>query len=311
VEAWLVDALRATGYTGELESAFGRGQIASGVAMLTGSVAGGFIAEQTSLGVPFVLRAAILVVMCGVAYRLMHDLGFTPDVSAGPLQATRNVFDASIEYGLRNPPVRWMMLAAPFASGVGIYTFYALQPFLLELWGDPNAYSIAGLAAAIIAGSQILGGYAAPRIRRRFPKRTTALVLAGIAGGVILALVGVANSFWPALVLLVVWALIGAATLPIRQAYINDMIPSQQRATVLSFDSLMGSTGGVVVQPLLGKAADVWSYGTSLVIGAAIELAAVPFIVKSRREGSPADTAVSLSDTTLVPPSADEPPVTA
>ena len=62
------------------------------------------------------------------------------------------------------------MLAAPFAAGVGIYAFYALQPYLLELWGDPEAYAVAGLAAAIVAGSQILGGYAAPRIRRAVPQ---------------------------------------------------------------------------------------------------------------------------------------------
>src|SRR3954447_19321092 len=55
VEAWLVDALTATRFTGELEGVFGRGQVVTGVAMLTGSVAGGFIAQQTSLGVPFVL----------------------------------------------------------------------------------------------------------------------------------------------------------------------------------------------------------------------------------------------------------------
>src|ERR671923_372939 len=61
VEAWLVDALAATGFTGELESVFGRGQVVSGAAMLTGSVAGGFIAEVTTLGVPFVLRGAVLV----------------------------------------------------------------------------------------------------------------------------------------------------------------------------------------------------------------------------------------------------------
>jgi MFS family permease len=310
-EAWLVDALHYAGHDGGLEAVLGRGQMVMGVAMLGGSVLGGVIAQATSLGVPFLMRVGVLLAMFVLAYRLMHDLGFTPDVSAGPLQATRTVFDASLEYGLKNPPVRWMMLAAPFSAGVGIYTFYALQPFLLELWGDPNAYSIAGLAAAIVAGSQILGGYAAPHIRRRFPKRTTALVMTGTAGGVILALVGVTGSFWPALLLLVVWALLAAAAMPIRQAYINDMIPSQQRATVLSFDSLMGSTGGVVVQPLLGKAADVWSYGTSLVIGAAIELAAVPFVVKSRREGSPADTAVSLSETQPVPPSTDEPPAAA
>src|SRR5436189_5043800 len=79
VEAWLVDALKATGFTGELESVFGRGQVVTGVAMLTGSVAGGFIAQQTSLGVPFVLRGLVLIVMFAVAFRLMHDVRFTPE----------------------------------------------------------------------------------------------------------------------------------------------------------------------------------------------------------------------------------------
>src|SRR5215207_7728606 len=51
VEAWLGDALAATGFRGEVETVFGRGQIVTGAAMLTGSVAGEFIAEQTSLGV--------------------------------------------------------------------------------------------------------------------------------------------------------------------------------------------------------------------------------------------------------------------
>jgi MFS family permease len=41
VEAWLVDALNATGFTGRLESVFGRGQAVSGAATLIGSVAGG------------------------------------------------------------------------------------------------------------------------------------------------------------------------------------------------------------------------------------------------------------------------------
>src|SRR3712207_5471507 len=69
VEAWLVDALTATGYAGELETVFGRGQMVAGAAMLTGSVAGGFVAAQTSVGVPFVLRAVVLLAMFLVAFR--------------------------------------------------------------------------------------------------------------------------------------------------------------------------------------------------------------------------------------------------
>src|ERR687895_1169589 len=50
VEAWLVDALTATGFTGQLESVFARGQVVGGVAMLTGSVGGGVLAPQTGPG---------------------------------------------------------------------------------------------------------------------------------------------------------------------------------------------------------------------------------------------------------------------
>ena len=56
--------------------------------------------------------------------------------------------------------------------------------------------------------------------------------------------------------LIVVWGLLFAAAMPIRQTYINGMIPSRQRATILSFDSMMASTGGVWAQPALGRVAD-------------------------------------------------------
>jgi MFS family permease len=298
VEAWLVDALHHAGYDGGLESVLGRGQMIGGLAMLGGSVAGGVIAQVTTLGVPFLLRAGVLLAMFVVAWRLMFDLGFERAPAASPLRATKNVFDASLRYGLGNRPVRFVMLAAPFSVGVAFYAFYALQPFLLELWGDPDAYSIAGLAAAIVAGSQILGGYAAPRIRALFEKRTTSLILGACTSAAILGLLAVVGSFWVALALLVVWGLVFAANMPIRQAYLNDMIPSQQRATVLSFDSLMGSSGGVVIQPVLGKTADASSYGTSLAFGALFQLLAVPFLFRSRHEGAAADRAVSLAEPT-------------
>ena len=294
VEAWLVDALHYAQYDGTLEAVMGKGQMVGGAAMLGGSVLGGVIAQATNLGVPFLMRVGVLAAMFFVAGRMMKDLGFTPEPSAHPLQDVKKLFHESVDYGLRNPPVRWMMLAAPFASGVGIYTFYALQPYLLELWGNPKAYSVAGLAAAIVAGAQIVGGYLAPFFRKLFRKRTSALILATFATAGVLAALGLTNSFWVALVLLTFWAMIFAAEMPIRQAYLNDMIPSRQRATVLSFDSLMGNTGGVVIQPVLGKVADVYSYSTSLVTGALIQLAAAPFLLRSRREGASADTAVSM-----------------
>jgi MFS family permease len=294
VEAWLVDALGATGYAGSLEAVFGRAQVVGGAAMLTGAVGGGVLAQATSLGVPFLVRVGALLVMTVVAAVFMRDLGFAPDRTVPAREAVRSILHASIRHGLGHRPVRWLMLAAPFVSGVSIYAFYAMQPYLLELYGDAGAYSVAGLAAAIVACSQIVGGLLARRLRAAFARRTTAIILATAAAGVALGALALTRSFVVALVLLVVWGLVEAAAMPVRQAYLNDLIPSQQRATVLSFDSLMGSAGGVVIQPVLGRAADLSSYGTSYAFGALFQLAAVPFLIKSRRERDPADLSAAV-----------------
>lgn len=291
VEAWLVDALTATGYTGSLERVFGRGTAIAGGAMFVGSLLGGAIAQATNLGVPFLVRAGILVVMFVVAAFVMHDLGFTPAGRTNPIRATKEVFTASVRYGLGRPAVRYMMFASFFTAGVGIYVFYALQPYLVELWGDSSAYSIAGLAAAILSASQIAGGWLAPWVRARFRRRTTTVILSVVVSVGVLVALGLNRNFWVALVLLVLWGLVAAAAGPVRQAYVNDMIPSQQRATVLSFDSLLGSAGGTVIQPVLGRSADLWGYGGSLLVSGAFQVLATPFLWLSRRQAETADLA--------------------
>jgi MFS family permease len=184
------------------------------------------------------------------------------------------------------------MLSAPFTTGIMIYAFYAMQPYLLELYGDPAAYGVAGLAAAIVAGAQIIGGLTVPIARKIFTYRTIALATASIISAAALVFIGVTSNFVVAIGLLVVWGLVFAAALPMRQAYINGLIPSSERATVLSFDSLMGSAGGVVTQPVLGRSADVWGYSASYVIAGAIQLMALPFIILARREHASADLVV-------------------
>ena len=115
----------------------------------------------------------ILALTFVLAWRLMHDVGFTPVRGSRPLAEMRKITAASVEYGWNVPAVRWLMVEALFTGGVGVYAFYALQPYLLELYGDPDAYQIAGLVAAIVAGAQILGGLVAPWIRHRFKRRTS------------------------------------------------------------------------------------------------------------------------------------------
>jgi MFS family permease len=305
-EAWLVDGLQATGYTGTLEAAFAKGQIANGIAMMGGTIGGGLLAQVTNLGVPYLVRAGLLALTFVVAWRAMHDVGFAPRQRVSVVAEMRGIVRASLNHGLLNPPVRWLMLAAPFTMGVSVYGFYAAQPYLLELYGSSDSYAIAGLTAGLVAGAQIGGGLSASMIARLFRRRTTALLLTAAITVVVLAAIGLALGFWLTFVLLAIWAIMFAAASPIRQAYLNGLIPSAQRATVLSSDNLLASGGGVVTQPALGRAADVWGYGPSYVIGAGVQLLALPFILLARRERAASDTVPPAQAQAEVEPPPDE-----
>jgi MFS family permease len=296
-EAWLVDALHHVGYKGKLENVFAKGQIVGGVAMLAGAVGGGFLAQVTNLGVPYLVRGVLLVATFVLAFMFMRDLGFTPVKSERPLKQMKGILNSSIDHGLRNPPVRWVMLTAPFVSGVSYYGFYALQPYLLELWGNEKAYALAGITAAILAVAQVGGGLLVPYFGRLFRRRTTMLLVGTLVGAVIIFLMGSLPNFWAVVGLVILWGLLFAMITPVHQAYLNTLILAKDRATVLSFDSLLGSSGGVVVQPVLGRAADVWGYPASYLLGGSIQALALPFAWLARRSAKhpPASTADALS----------------
>ena len=288
-EAWLVDGLKGAGFKGELDGVFAKGSIAAGIAMLTGTVSGGLVAQFSNLGVPYIMRIVALGITFLIALFLMHDEGFSPKRRGSFLSEVGDVVSGSVEFGLRSRPIRWMMLSAIFSGGVAIYIFYAMQPYLLKLYGDPNSYIIAGASATIVAGAQIVGGLLVPYIGRLFKHRTSILI-----GGLLLSvatsvMIGLFPTFVVVLILLAVWALVFASTSPVRQAFINGIVPSKQRATVLSADNLMNSAGGAISQPTLGKVAEVWGYPASYVGSALFQALAIPLLVLARRENAKSD----------------------
>ncbi len=288
-EAWLVDGLKAAGYKKDLDSVFAKGAIAAGIAMLTGTVAGGLVAQYTNLGVPYVMRIIALGATFLIAAFLMHDEGFTAKTKKSFVEEVRDVASESVEFGLRNRPIRWMMLSALFSGGVAIFGFYAMQPYLLELYGQSDSYLIAGISAAIVAAAQIVGGLLVPYTGRLFQKRTSLLLAGTAVSAGALFLIALAGNFWLVLLLLAVWAVVFAAIGPVRQSYMNGLIPSAQRATVLSADNMMNSASGVVVQPVLGKVADVYGYPASYLGSAVIQLLALPAVALARRENAKSD----------------------
>ena len=292
MEAWLVDALAVTGYEGVLDRIFARGQQVTGAAMLVGTVGGGLLG-QIDLAIPYLVRAALLAVVFVVAFVVMHDLGFTPRrVSAAELpgEIVRNG-KAGVEFGWGQRPLRLLMLASLVQVGFFTWGFYASQPYLLELL-DSDAVWIAGLVAAGVALSTIAGNQVVSIASRYCGRRTTLLLAAAALQTCAAVALGVASSFWVALpAFLLVTASVGV-TSPVRQAYLHQVVPTEQRATVVSFDSMVSNVGGVGGQVGLGALGEARSVGAAFVAGGVATAAALPLLAKLRRLGGAADLVV-------------------
>jgi MFS family permease len=289
MEAWLVDALAATGYEGLLDRVFARAQQVTGVAMLVGTIGGGLLG-QVDLSLPYIVRSALLGVVFVVAFVVMHDIGFTPRrVRAGELpgEVVKNA-RAGVAFGWNQRPIRLLMLAAFLETGFFMWAFYASQPYLLELL-DSDAVWIAGVVTAGIALSTIAGNQVVQVVSRYCGKRTTLLLAAGAVQVVAAVVLGLAESFWVALpALLVLTAGLGVIG-PVRQAYLHQLIPSEQRATVISFDSMVSGVGGVGGQVGLGALGEARAVGSAFVVGGLVTAGALPLFAAVRRMGGVAD----------------------
>jgi MFS family permease len=221
VEAWFVDGVRALGYDGAIDTIFARGQIVGGAAMLVGTVGGGVLG-QIDLAIPFLVRAGLLIILLGMAFIGMHDIGFQArSVTLRTVPAEANsIARTGIRVGWSSRPLRLVMVAGAIQSGFFMWAWYAWQPYFLELL-DEDAVWVAGVVAALLAIALIVGNTLVTVISRVCGRRTTILLWAAVAFGGASIAVGLASSFLVALGALLVSAVAMGVTVPVRQAFIH------------------------------------------------------------------------------------------
>ncbi len=282
VDAWFVDALQAVGGPEDLDPIFARNSQVFAASMLLGTVSGGLLG-QLDLSLPYVARAALLLGLLVLVYLFMHDDGFTTRafrLSHLPEEVER-VAKNSWQHGWKKPAVRLLMLMSLVQMGFLVWGWYAWQPHFLALLGR-DAVWVAGVIAAAVSLTMIVGNQAVRWLHGRLT-RTGILIGGSIGLAASMLLVGLAQSFWPAVAAFLVGMLCFGVIGPAKQAALHRLIPSGERATIVSFDGLLASAGGVGSQLGLAKVAEDRGYGAGYVVGAGMLALAVPLAFLFRR----------------------------
>src|SRR5213593_4225749 len=283
VDAWLVDALKATGYTAPLEPVFARGQMAFGAAMLVGTLAGGLLG-QIDLAVPYLVRAGIVVPLFALAWFGMRELGYTPRalaLSRVPAEM-RRVFVEGMRYGLHHPVVRPLMLGSLVSMSFMIFGFYSWQRYFLDLLGR-EAVWVSGVIAALTSLTLIAGNALVVPLSRVVRSRTGMLIASVVVQVVTVVLCGLLRDFYVVVGLYLVYGMALGVGMPVKQGYLNAHIPSQQRATIISLDSFFANGGGVAGQTGWGWLARMRSIADAWVAGGATLILGVPLYWVARR----------------------------
>jgi MFS family permease len=288
MEAWLVDALTAAGFTGTLDGVFARAAFTSGAAMLIGSVGGGLLGT-IDLSIPYLVRALLLAGLLAIGLVSLRDLGFSPPApdSRTPWTGMASLAYASLRYGWRSPSVRLLVAASSTLALFTSWGFYSWQPYFLALAGRDAAW-VTGILAAAISTAAMAGNAVVEWLGRYCARRTTLLAWAVLIHAAAALGVGLATSFWTAVLFyLLVNAAVGVFQ-PVRQAYLHQMTPGPQRATVASFDSLVSNGASTAGQMALGYLARAESIAAGYAVGGALTFAAFPVValLRSRRDAA-------------------------
>ena len=270
--AFLYDSLKADGRADEAAKQSGR-----------------YLAiTQGSQGVASVIGAAVAtldITLCftigGVSGLVATALVLTfkepPRLEAGEAQLTfwRNLRIA-VAIAARRPAVRWLLLLTAGFAIVPLVVYYVLlQPYALAV-GLPIAslgFVVLGVQSAGVAASWL-----AHRIEGRVGLWT--LVTGGIAISIgSMWLLGALPSV-PTVALVLTVALVPALAQPLLSAHLNDLIPSAQRATIISLSALLFELGLAFAMPLLLGLADAFGAPATMGISAPVyALTVIPFAV--------------------------------
>ncbi len=270
--ALLYDSLKADGRAKEAAKQSGRyaaiNQASQGVASLVGAaIATIDITLCFTICGFLALAAAALVLTIREPPRTSEDgeeyIGYWKNLKT------------AVRIAARRPIVRALVLLSATIATVPLVVYYVLlQPYAVGV-GLP----LAALGVVVIAVqlSTVIASWLAHRTTGRF--ELTSVVAIALAVLIAATAILAALPSIPSLAFMLAVALVPALLTPLLSARLNDLIPSGQRATILSLGALLFELGLAVAMPLLLAFADRFSAPAAIGLsGVVFAVTAVPLM---------------------------------
>ena len=260
-EALLYDSLREQGRESESTKIFGRAHSFNLLGMLVAAAFGGGLASQFGLNTPMLLTSIPFLIATIIAWTIREpQIAPTTSEQKRYLDVAKNGW----HYFKSHPALKLMALDAIGVSAAAYFVIWLYQPLLQSL-NFPIAY-FGFIHAGMIATEMVIASNFSLLERLAGSARRYLRASALITG---LAFIAVAS--YPSALITILFVLIaggiGLTRLSFMNAQINGLIESDQRATVLSFVSMLRRLSYAVLNPIVGLVATQSLRGALLMVG--------------------------------------------
>lgn len=281
LDAWAVDGMQAEGARHPTDGFFARAHVRARTLMIGSSLVSGYLAQR-DLMLPWLLGAAGFAVTAAAAAVLMRE---TRGPRATPRWAgMRRSLGQTMREGLttvRRAPVLLVLCVLTMAGAFGAMPATMLwQPRIQALSGEGTW--LMGWVSAALNVTSLAGSMMISRLLGRV-SRERMLCAAALWRATMFAVVGLAAGVGPALIGLLMQEMSFGMTEPLVQAWMNEHIVAERRATVLSVRAMFftfGAAAGLVCIGLLAR--DVGMRAAWLASAAVFVLVAAGFVLLGR-----------------------------
>jgi MFS family permease len=253
--AMLYDTLLEKGRELEYKKAEGRGSSIGLFSESIASVIGGFLA-LVSLRFPLYCDTAITFLVIPVALTLVEPERRKLESTESSLKSMLRLIKFSLH---DHKEVKWLIIYSALAGASTLTMFWLIQPYLLAtkvpLW-------LFGIVLAIMLVTASFFSWNAHKVEKILGRKKSLIML------IILPALGyfLLSSFWFvwSLVFILLFYVARGINNPVISDYINGLISSDVRATILSVKNLVGRLIFSLVGPIIGWVNDIFSLKAAL-----------------------------------------------
>lgn len=247
--ALLYDALKEEGKEDEIKKITGRAQSLNLLGLFISAPIGSFIAAKFGLNVPMLMSAVPLVLAGFVAYTI-REPKFHKEIEK---QSPFVIAKEGLKFFYGHKTLRILTIDGIIVASAAYFVIWLYQPLLQQVHVPIFFF---GFITPILVGAEIVITHQFVHIEGLLGSAKKYIAITAILTAFGFFAAGLFPSIWTVLLLVIFAGGFGLTRMDLMSSYMNTFIPSEQRATVLSTISMFRRFGLVILNPLIGLAAD-------------------------------------------------------